>query len=444
MISSVFLDKLIKNSKFNPKSLNHLINILLGNLIYFFLSLLFAKLVSSFVTKNDYGIYSLFRPYSMILISLIYCGYNDGIGFFYKRLESNNTKNNFLINIKFVEKRLFQKNLLFTLITFTIALFFMSLDKALILLSISLFTHFEIRKDYNLEIFTVERMTKSFVFFKNTEILLKLVFLLLIARFFEINSFLFSMIPLISVYLISCIQQIRLRPFLPNLKDKQIDFKFFKKMQSNLNEFTKPYKKWTPVEGIYTILMPLILGYILKPSNFAIYTLYYQITYLPIFILLTSLIAFLKPKIYELENKTNNNSRTEMIFISLSIILLIFGFIITLFAHINGEKIFSLILSEQYMSNIKIISLFCMASFIAAISELYDFVSIARLNHNLLTSKKIINSICKSSIIIIFSLLYGLKGVGMGILSGEFLNVVYSFYILKSTSNKKGLIKIRS
>ena len=74
----------------------------------------------------------------------------------------------------------------------------------------------------------------------------------------------------------------------------------------------------------------------------------------------------------------------------------------------------------------------CKASFIAAISELYDFVLIARLNHNLLTSKKIINSICKSLILIIFSLLYGLKGVGMGILSGEFLNVVYSFYILKS------------
>lgn len=405
-------------------------------------SFLFIKKLSSSLSVEDYGIIGVALAIVGINYTLLF---GPLINSYNRFFSISKKKNQMYIYRKVVNKTWRIAAKILFLVYFFIFLFLMVFnykEYSLGLILVFIFSIFQSLKNKNVAIIQAARKRKLVGLIQNSELWIRVIFILIVSLFWSNNILIFSIpffVGIISAFIIS---EILLKSIFIFNKKEVVNNQ--KHLQNEMVDFSRPYYFWGAFVSLQQSSDRISLSKFGNLNDTGIYTAIFQIGNSPISMFFGIFNTIVSPIIYEKYNKFDLEDQEFMslkkffnqAIIFFTLIILTSSFISYLFS----DKIVLFFLDQKYFNFSNFLPLVILSAGLLSLGEFLGLYFSTRNKQNILIKIKIPTSILIVLSNVIFAIYYGVTGVIISVLSFSiiyFLVIYLLFYLDTSKINKR-------
>ncbi len=415
---------------FNKRHIFELFWIFAGQGFSMLGSLLLIKVLSRNISPDEYGNFALIISYSLIISQVLSGPLSNGIRRFFIIAGSENDLYNYYIATQnLIKKYILVVALIFSFVVITLIGFHQYnwiLPIALSFL-IALITGITAALG---SILSAARLRHMVAIYSMGNSLGKLGLVTAYIHFFNgIENTVILSIFFIVALIVLFAQFLYIRTIIKFKKVNKYKVNYWK---AKIKHYSYPFFFWGAITWIQQASDKWALGYNQSSEIVGIYSILFQISYLPMVVLTSLLMEFLEPIFFEFVGKGKNFERNENIkniTYSLIILTLILTVILAIFAFFTHDALVLTLSSAIYTKYSYLMPIFVLAGGFFSAGQLVTVKILTDLKTNILVSGKIFSSLLCITLNIFLAKLYGIDGVAVSILFFSIVYFVWMFYL---------------
>jgi O-antigen/teichoic acid export membrane protein len=329
------LKKIIHSFPSNKKIINEFFWVLIGNIANIAGIMAVIKLMSYFLTPNEYGLYYLGITVSVFATQIFFGPFGNGFTRYYLISENNNELNSFLISSYTLLIKLTKIIIISSVIFFVFLYYFYGIGNFIYFISLFLIAILTGYTSIVYSYFHIIRQRRIIAFYQIFDALIKIIFVFSSLYFFDKKT----ENVLVSIAIGSLFIFLHQLKYL--YKNKVINLKIQQKSNTNwaknIFDFSYPFAIWGIFGWLQISSDRWFLGYFKSSAEVAKYAIIFQLGYYPPSIVIGNLVQTITPLLYhkagdgnDLDSLTESSSVTKKITF-ISIFITVIGFLVTFF-----------------------------------------------------------------------------------------------------------------
>lgn len=425
------IKEIVKNNTSRLKRISkEAIWIIFGNFATFAGSLFLIKILTEKLTPSQYGELTLALTFNVLASLVLFSGITSGLNRFFAVACSQKDLKGYLK----ASKKLVGYGILFILgfgFTVLISMSFTNLQNLVNILLITIFYTLFVSINSSLNsIQQASRQRSVVAIHTGLDAWLKIVFVIILTKYFGANTITILSSYVISLILIIISQYKILQIFI--IKNKNLSSKSSSKtwIREILN-YSWPFSAWGLFQWLQQVSDKWSLEKFSTRTAVGQYSALFQVGYAPIGIITGFLTTLIGPILYEksgdAKNSQNNKivHNTTWVITAIGLFLTLLTFIILFFNH---KYLYSLVVAEAYRESSYLLPWVALAGGLYACGQMLALKHMSELNSKKLLDIKIYTSLIAVSLNIYFSYKYGLNGIVFSIAFFSFINLLWMMY----------------